>query len=390
MHALRRLPPLAADTALAAVFVVVSQIELHHRVDDGYQAGPLWLNLPLVVLMAAPLATRRVQPTWSLLVMLAAACVPGILVAHTIFFWGSLVPMAVATYSLARHRDHLLARHAWIAGPVTVAANMPHVAEMRTPSNIFFGVGLFGLAWLVGRVLHRLSEKDTALRAALARIAADQPLLAEAAVDAERRRIAAEMHDVVGHAVSLMTMQVGAARLQLDTSGITVPPQLHAAAETGREAVAELRRTLGVLSTTTGEGARQPMPDLAALPALVAGFSDSGLQIDLLCDAGDGLPASVQLAAYRIVQEALTNVLKHAGGVSVDVAVRRVGARLEVEVVNGPGRAGVGSRSGHGLIGMRERVSMFGGELTAGPSGAGGFRVAAVLPVTMTPERVPG
>jgi signal transduction histidine kinase len=390
MHALRRLPPLAVDSALAAVFVVVSQVELHHHVDDGYQAGPMWLNLPLVVLMAGPLATRRLQPTWSLLVMLAAACLPGPFLAHTIFFWGSLVPMAVVTYSLARHRDHVGARHAWLVGPVVLAANMPHVAELRTPSNIFFAGGLFGIAWLVGRVLHRLSEKDEALRAALARIAADQPLLAEAAVDTERRRIAAEMHDVVAHAVSLMTMQVGAARLQLDTGGVAVPPQLLAAEETGREAVAELRRTLGVMSASAARGMRQPMPDLAGLQVLADRFVESGLRIDLTVQAEHDLPASVQLAAYRIVQEALTNALKHAGDVAVAVTVRRTGVRLEVEVVNAPGRGGGGDAGGHGLIGMRERVAMFGGQLTAGPSESGGFRVAAELPVAVPAVRVPG
>ena len=312
MRLLRRLPPVALDSVLAAVFIAISQIELHHRVDDGYQAGPMWLNLPLVVVMAAPLATRRVQPTWSLLVMLAAACLPGLFVAHTIFFWGSLVPMALATYSLARHRGHVAARYAWVAGPVVLVTNMPHVAELRTASNIFFGVGLFGIAWLVGRVLHRLGVKDAALRAALATIAADQPLLAQAAVDTERRRIAAEMHDVVAHAVSLMTMQVGAARLQLDTEGLPVPPQLRAAEETGREAVSELRRTLGVMTTSTAPGSRRPMPDLAGLSALVARFTDSGLQVALAADVGDDLPASVQLTAYRIVQEGLTNALKHA------------------------------------------------------------------------------
>ena len=374
---------------MAAVFVVVGQVELHHRVDDGYQAGPLWLNMPLVLLMSAPLAFRRLAPTTALGVMIAAATLPGLFAAHTIFFWGSLVPMAIAVYSLARHRDTWAARFAWLTGPILLLGNMGHVAELRTPSNIFFACGVFGVAWLVGRVLHRLAVQGASLREALERLAEEQSLREEAAVAGERRRIAAEMHDVVAHAVSLMTVQVGAARLKLDTDGVEVPPQLQAAEVTGRQAVAELRRTLGVMRSLDEHGGLHPVPDLNALPALAEQFEDAGLMVELdvaLDVDGPDLLASLQLAAYRIVQEALTNVVKHAGPVPVEVAVSRVEHALVVSVRNDPGTASMTWSGGHGLVGMRERVAMFGGHLDAGITERGGFLVLAQLPLPVLAE----
>ena len=374
---------------MAAVFVVVGQVELHHRVDDGYQAGPFWLNVPLVVLMSAPLALRRLAPARVLAVMLAAAVLPGLFVAHTIFFWGSMVPMAIATFFLARHRDTRAARWAWLAGPFLLLGNMGHVEELRTPSNIFFGCGVFGTAWLVGRVLHRLAVQGAALRQALDRLAEEQSLREEVAVAGERRRIAAEMHDVVAHAVSLMTVQVGAARMRLETDGVDVPPQLRAAEETGRQAVAELRRTLGVMRSVHEHGGLHPVPDLGGLPALAEQFEDAGLGVtlDVALDAdGPDLAASLQLAAYRIVQEALTNVVKHAGPVPVEVDVRRVEHTLVVSIRSDLGAPSMTSSGGHGLAGMRERVAMFGGHLDAGPTERGGFVVRAQLPLPVLVE----
>ena len=266
---------------------------------------------------------------------------------------------------------------------------MGHVAELRTPSNIFFACGVFGVAWLVGRVLHRLAVQGAALRQALERLAEEQSLREEAAVAGERRRIAAEMHDVVAHAVSLMTVQVGAARLKLDTDGVEVPPQLQAAEVTGRQAVAELRRTLGVMRSLDEHGGLHPVPDLDALPALAEQFEDAGLMVELdvaLDVDGPDLVASLQLAAYRIVQEALTNVVKHAGPVPVEVAVCRVEHALVVSVRNDPGTASTTWAGGHGLVGMRERVAMFGGHLDAGITERGGFLVLAQLPLPVLAE----
>lgn len=378
----RRPSVVLADGALAAFFVVLSQLELHQHFDDGYQAGPLWLNVPLVALMSAPLVVRRIAPRACLATMLAGAALPGLFVAHTIFFWGSLVPMAVATYSVARHRADRSGRLAWLAGPVILLSNMGHMPELRTGSNAVFGLGVFGLAWLVGRVLRRVSVQSAQLAEALGRVAAHQAEREEAAVASERRRIAAELHDVISHSVSLMTIQTGAARLSLEADDRPVPPQLRAAEETGRAALVELRRVLGLLRDETGDAATlQPLPNLAAVPELVAQVREAGLDVELVQQVDREVPASLQLTAYRLLQEAFTNVLKHAGPVQVRAVVCTSPEGLTVSVVNRPGAADPLPTGGHGVDGMRQRVTVFGGTLSVGPRPDRGYEVSAVLPI---------
>ena len=355
------------------------------------------LNVPLVLLMTAPLAWRRRAPAVALAVMLGAGALPGLFVAHTVFFWGSMVPIAIATYSLARHRDSPGARQAWLAGPVLLGCNAVHVAELHSLSNIVFALGLFGVAWLVGRVLRRLSVQSEALAEAVGELDRTQDERARAVILAERRRIAAEMHDVVAHAVSLMTVQVGAARMELERDGALVPAQLRAAEVSGREALAELRRALGVLRERADDALR-PLPGLSGLSQLVEQFRQAGLAVELRLEIGhemapEGartLPASLELATYRVLQEALTNVLRHAGPVGVRARIGMEDDQVVVEVVNAPGRP-ESRRSdeeapggGHGLRGMRERVAIFGGRLAAGPRPDGTFAVDARLPLPTT------
>ena len=377
------MPAVVVDTAIAVVFTVVAQVELHTSVDDGYQAGPMWLNLPLVFLMTAPLAWRHRAPRSTLTIMLGAVAIPSLLVAHTLYFWGGMVPIAVATYTVARGSDDLLARQAWLVGPVILLTGMVHVHELRSLSNICFATGLYVAVWAAGRVLRKLVQQRQELAAALAQLAEQQATREEAAVLAERNRIAVEMHDVVAHAVSLMTLQVGAARMSLDQLG-TAPAQLLAAEATGRQALAELRRTLDVLRdhSEAEETRTEPLPGAGAIDPLVESFRAAGLEVELVSDPLQELPPSLQLSVYRILQEALTNALKHAGPVSVRVAVRRTGGDLVVEVTNPLGHPAAGTlpSGGHGLAGMRQRAAMFGGRLDACRSGDA-FAVRALLPI---------
>jgi len=257
---------------------------------------------------------------------------------------------------------------------------------------------MFGAPSALGVLVRRLADQREELTRALSELAEQQRLREQAAVEMERRRIAAEMHDVVAHAVSLMAVQVGAARLQLESQGCSVPPQLRAAEETGRNAVADLRRSLGVLRGSNGVPDLDPMPDLSALPMLIARFEEAGLPIRFVSADDSDLPPSLQLAAYRIVQEALTNVLKHSGRVPVTVCVEQTAGALEVTVSNGPGKRltdesdrdraasqpsghSSGLSSGHGLSGMRERVAIYDGRFSSGTTAEGGFEVFAQLPV---------
>jgi signal transduction histidine kinase len=234
-------------------------------------------------------------------------------------------------------------------------------------------------------VLRRVSVQSAQLAEALEHVAAHQAEREEAAVASERRRIAAELHDVISHSVSLMTIQTGAARLSLEADDRPVPPQLRAAEETGRAALVELRRALGLLRDEAGDAATlRPLPDLAAVPELVAQVREAGLDVELVQEVDREVPASLQLTAYRLLQEAFTNVLKHAGPVQVRAVLRTSSEGLVLSVVNRPGSADPLPTGGHGVDGMRQRVAVFGGTLSVGPRADRGYEVSAVLPIPAT------
>jgi signal transduction histidine kinase len=240
------------------------------------------------------------------------------------------------------------------------------------------------------------------VRARRAHLGALREREARAAVEEERRRIARELHDVVAHHVSVMTLQAGGLEQRLRADGDQEASGAAAAIRrTGREAMAELRRLLGVLRAGPDGGDRQPQPDLDRIEDLVARMRQAGLPVVLRRQGGRPVAAGVSLAAYRIVQEALTNTLRHAGPVATEVAVTVTDDVVQLRVANDEGgesafgrrpsdsdrqnrRSGRSGRSGrsagHGLAGMRERVALLGGTIQAGPRPGGGWLVAAELP----------
>ena len=228
-----------------------------------------------------------------------------------------------------------------------------------------------------GRNAHARSEEARAAAAGRQRERA-----APRAAAAERARIARELHDVIAHNVSVMVIQAGGARLVLDADVDRAEASLRAVEQAGNEALAEMRRLLGLLGEDEPR-ALAPQPGLNDLPALIAGARKAGLDTTLWTD-GDACPVSpaLDLCAYRVVQEALTNAIKYAAPARADISVRWRTDQLELDVLdsggNGTGRAPGG---GHGLIGMRERVTMHGGTLEHGPTAAGGFEIRALIPV---------
>ena len=381
----RRVPPAAVDTVLAASFTVLAQVELHTRADDGYRGGPLWLNTPLQVVFTLLLLLRQSRPRLTLALMCVWIVVPTLFGPHTLLFWGNFLPLMLVNYTVARRDDGLLGRWSWLVCTVCMMTLALRFPDLRSPASVAFPLVMFGAPSALGVLVRRLATQRTELSIALADLAEQQHLREVEAIASERRRIGAEMHDVVAHAVSLMAVQVGAARLQLEAAGQAVPPQLRAAEETGRRAVADLRRSLGVLQDHNGHAGLDPVPDLGALPTLVDRFRDAGLTVDLALDTDGDLPESLQLATYRIVQESLTNVLKHAGPVHASVTVVRTDAAVDVSVVNLPGPRGTTNPGdGHGLTAMRERTAMYGGRLVAQPTADGGFEVRARLPIQPT------
>jgi signal transduction histidine kinase len=252
-------------------------------------------------------------------------------------------------------------------------------AEVDLASWLVIGIGLP----LAAFALRRREERAVALEAEAERLAREREERARAAVAAERARIARDLHDVIAHSVSVMTVQGGAARLLLEQDAQRAREPLLAVEETGHQAMAEMRRLLGIVHAEEAAPALAPQPGLADLEALTEQVRQAGLPVALeVQGAPKALAPGLGLAGYRIVQEALTNALKHAGPARAWVTVRYDSDALVLEIADdGSGGGSDGGGSGHGLVGMRERVALYGGELAAGTRPGGGFAVRARLPL---------
>jgi signal transduction histidine kinase len=249
------------------------------------------------------------------------------------------------------------------------------------PSNGVEEVMLGVCVALAAFVLERRARRAAALEERAVRLEEEREENERAAVAEERRRIARDLHDVVAHGVGVMTVQAGAARLLLEDDPARAREPLLAVEQAGRQALAELRRLLGILRRDERDAGLRPQPGLADLGELVAQARRAGLPVELVVEGAPvALPAGVDLAAYRIVQEGLTNTHKHAGPARAGVAVRYGPDTLELEITD-DGRAGTNGGGGHGLVGMRERVALYDGRLEAGPRPEGGFTIRAHLPL---------
>jgi signal transduction histidine kinase len=235
---------------------------------------------------------------------------------------------------------------------------------------------------VVGFTLNRNRAQAAEAEARAARAEREREERARAAVAEDRARIARELHDVVGHSVSVMTVQAGAVRRLLKPEQEREREALLVVEQTGREALAEMRRMVGVLRHPEEAPALAPQPGLEQLERLVAQAREAGLPVELRVEGERRpLPPGIDLAAYRAVQEGLTNTRKHAEAERVEVVVRYGDDRVNVTVADdGSGRA-TGRGRGHGLVGMRERIALYGGELDAGPRAEGGYELRVSLPL---------
>ena len=250
----------------------------------------------------------------------------------------------------------------------------------------FLWIGSFlTAAWLTGFAVRHQAEQTQRLRDLASQLKAQQERRAAEAVQDERSRIARELHDVVAHHVSVMTVQAGAVRRLLTPEQEREREALVSVEETGRQALTEMRRLLGVLKDEAEErrAPRAPQPGIATLETLLGQVREAGLPVDMTLEGRPvELPPGVDLSAYRIVQEALTNALKYAGPARAWVVVRYRDDDVELEIANdGRTEAAQADGGGHGLVGMRERVAVYGGELESGPRPGGGFAVRARLPI---------
>jgi signal transduction histidine kinase len=324
-----------------------------------------------MLLMMLPLLARRQfpfgAPVASVLAFAAASFVDGRLVPFSFFLFLTVLAVCFLLGMLAQRRQALVGLGIVLISATVVVGNDP-----AAPFGDLVAVALaFVASWLGGFGLGSKFRQVTA---------AEQR--AERAASEERARIARELHDVVAHGISVMTVQAGAVRRLLTPEQAREREALETIEQTGREALAEMRRMVGVMKNPEEAPTLAPQPGLAHLDRLVARAREAGLPVELTIEGTPGaLAPGIDLAAYRVVQEGLTNARKHAGAKRVEVVVHYESDRVELTVVDDGRGAAPGDGSGHGLVGMRERIALYGGELEAGPRDAGGYELRVRLPL---------
>jgi signal transduction histidine kinase len=367
------------DELLVGALLVLGAVDLW-IVGEGFHGGTT-ANAVYLAACVVPLLWRRTAPVAAYVAVLAATGA-GMALLYDLSEQAPIEPflaLLVALYSLGAYtpgRTQALTLGA--TAPLALAHDVAATAAGAEPGNVWPPYVFFAAAVITGRGVRRYRQ----LTAALQERTHERARLA---VLEERSRMARELHDVIAHAVSVMVVQAAAERRARPGAAPETTATLDQIERTGREALVELRRLLGVLRHPGEDAARVPQPSLARLDALVDEFRDAGLAVDLRVEgAAATLPAGVDLAAYRIVQEALTNTLKHAHARRAEVVVRFEPRAVGLDVRDdGPGHANgsVVPGAGHGLAGMRERVALHGGDLSAGRRADGpGFAVSARLP----------
>ena len=369
---------------LIALLAIAGMLELVvGRDSSGAPTTDLWLSALLLAILVAPIFARRRFPFggpaayW----VLAAAITfyDGLLIP----FVGSLGVIGLATaFMLGNLRNGLKAGIGLAVVTVGIVVVVYNIPGTTTTSNFVFITLRFVVAWLAGYALRERAEQAEAAEERAIRAEREREAAARVAVAEERARIARELHDIVAHAVSVMVLQVGAVRHKLPAELAADREALTSVERAGRMALAEMRRLLSAMRREGEEAELVPQPGLDGLDALLEEIGRAGLPVELHVDGQPfALPRGIDLSAYRIVQEGLTNALKHAHASDADVIVRYRPDELEIEVRdNGQGSA-KSDGQGHGLVGVRERVKIYGGEMSAGTSTEGGFVLSTRLPV---------
>ena len=371
-----RAHPFASDAVLA--FGLAALVLSEVLTSRDYLSGSNWVYVPVALLMTVPLAWRRRTPLAAVAVVMGAFAAQSLILDRTPDI--ELIPALIAVYSVAAHGEGWTAfaggAYGLVAGVIWLG-----IGDFLLP------VVIFGGAWFAGRLVRKrqLFAQVFAERARV--LERERDANARLAAAEERVRIARELHDAVGHSVSVMVVQAGAERMALGSGKPVTAEALEAIEKTGRQALTEMRRLLGMLRVSDEPPAHAPQPTLAELDELLAQVRDAGVPVELHIEGRQvALPPGIAVSAYRIVQEALTNVLKHAGPAHARVIVRYESRELELEIADdgqGPREA---SDAGHALVGMRERVALYDGELDAGARNGGGFVVRARLPLAATQE----
>jgi signal transduction histidine kinase len=371
-----RADPLIADGVFAVALAVIAEVEVW---SGG--SGSRTLRAGVAVLMTLPLVLRRRFALPVLGVVMGAALAQSVADPDADVAGVLVVAIIVAAYSVAAH----CGRRAAAAGGVVGLAALWGSVHLQGGGlgNYLFAGAIFVGAWLAGFVLRARYLRAEQLEHRTEVLEQEQETRARAAVAEERARIARDLHDAVAHSMSVIVVQAGAERLALPEKATSTSEVLRSIEETGRQALVEMRRLVEMLRKDDEELALAPQPSLAHLELLVEQVREAGLPVELSVEGEPrALPPGVDLSAYRIVQEALTNALKHAGPARARVTVRYAPNQLELEVADdGAGATSGADGGGHGLVGMRERVAVFGGVLEADRRVEGGYRLRATLPL---------
>lgn len=360
---------------VAALFVVQIATEEHF-------AGKRLAALAAALLFSATVAWRRSQPLVPLiagaaLIEFSNLAVPALGNTGTFFLAYVLV-----IYAAGRH----LTGRALLGAALVLLVAFPLAAiEPGQPFSVsdaaFIAVAFAG-PFVAGRVIRRRLESESQLHGRAVELEREQEAKAREAVALERVRIARELHDVVAHAISVIVLQARGGRRKLPDAATETRAALDAIESAGEQALSEMRRLLGMLRHDDDELALAPQPSLSRIDDLVGGLRAAGLPIELQIEGQPvDLPPGVDVSAFRIIQEALTNALKHAGPARVSVTLRYAPGDVELEIVDDGAGTGNGDGSGHGLAGIRERVAVYGGEVESGQRPEGGYALRARLPL---------
>jgi signal transduction histidine kinase len=368
------------DVSFAVALAAAGVAEIWVPLPSVVGTGDPVISSVVAVILCLTLALRRALPLVTALVVLLTW--PLVFTVHPILvlFWGQLVPIVVATYSVARYGS----RRASLFGALAAMACLLFfdfgVAVLQEPGEIFFHWLVVVLAWVIGTLVNRAERRAAEAQRRAVDIEAESRTRMIGAIADERARIARELHDVVAHAVSVMVVQAGAAEQVVDDDPEVARTALASIRSTGADALGEMRRVVAMLRDD-GDGPLRPQPGLDGLSALAEDARQAGLDVTVSVEgAPHVLPAGLELAAFRIVQEALTNVRRHSGASAAAVTIGYTDAAVMVQVSD-DGSGGAHSTEGHGLIGMRERAALYGGRLETVPSAGNGFTVRAELPV---------
>jgi signal transduction histidine kinase len=367
---------------LAAVAAVVELI-LNRDAPDAPHTAPVVSALAALALVLPLLARHRspfLAPAWLWLLAAALSFVDGRLVVASAGVYAAGLVAAFLIGSLPDERQGRMGLAIVAGGAAILALNDPSTSL----SEAVLVPAVFSLAWLGGFAQReRAAEAQRAEeRASLAE--REREVGARIAVADERARIAREVHDTVAHAVSVMVLQVGAVRHRLPADYEEDVEALRAVEETGRSALGEMRRLLGMMRRGDDDPELSPQPGLGRLDVLLREVRRAGLPVDLQVEGEPvELPVAIDLSAYRIVQEGLTNALKHADAGEAHVHIRYAPDELRIQVSDdGSGADDLGLGLGHGLVGIRERVKLYGGEMTTAAANGGGFRLTTSLPLS--------